>query len=145
LIGSPAAQSVGEVQASASSPVDEIYIARSVREAHFAPTELCSEEKIGFVPTNEDQFTFRSTASRGSDGRVLDTNVQTIGSIHACFGQTPNSSITDFYGEGLLDGMAYKGLGECRVIKPDFPERGLYPLRCYLDLSGLPLRMSAAN
>ena len=42
------------------------------------------------------------TATRPSDGRMLDMSVRTIGSIHACFGRTSYSTIVNFYGEGAL-------------------------------------------
>jgi hypothetical protein len=139
LTGRPAnAQNIQVGQPSITSSVEEIYIARSVRESHAAPTRFCSQPKIGFAATDEDQFTFRSVATSASDGRVLNANVQTIGSIHACFGQTSDPAVTNFYGEGRLGFVSFMGLGECHVVKPNFPEQGLYPLRCFLDLSGLP-------
>jgi hypothetical protein len=132
------AQNTQEIQSAALSSVEEIYIGRSVREAHITSAEFCSITRTSFEASNEDRFTFRSTASRASDGRVVDADVQTIGSLHACFGQTADPAITSFYAEGLLGTIPFKGVGECLVVKPNFPERGLHPLRCFLDLSGLP-------
>jgi hypothetical protein len=123
---------------SQSTQVEEIYSARSVRESRVAPTEFCAQAKTGFNSASEDQFTFRSTATRAYDGRMLDTNVKTIGSIHACFGQTTNPAIINFYGDIRLGRTAFKGIGECRRMKSDFPERGLNVFNCFLDLSGLP-------
>ncbi len=60
--------------------VEEIYVARSVRESRVAPTENCAQAKTGFnSDAFEDQYTFRSTASRASDGRMVDANIKTIG------------------------------------------------------------------
>jgi hypothetical protein len=132
------AQNIREGQPSIMPSMEEIYIARSVRESITAPTQFCSQPRIGFAATNEEQFTFRSTATHASDGRVLDANVQTIGSIHVCFGQTSDPAVTNFYGEGRLGSVPFKGIGECHVVKLNFPEEGLSPLRCFLDLSGLP-------
>jgi hypothetical protein len=39
-----------------------------------------------------------------------------------------------------LGPIAFAGLGDCRLKKPDFPERGLTGGLCFLDLSGLPPR-----
>jgi hypothetical protein len=115
--------------------VEEIYIARSVRESQVAPTEFCAQAKTGFNSTFEDQYTFRSTATRTSDGRMVDTNVKTIGSGHGCIGQTADPAILNFYLELLLGRTALKGIGDCRQTKSDFPERGLSAYRCFLDLS----------
>jgi hypothetical protein len=72
-----------------ATETEEIYIARSVRESRMTPTEFCAKARTGVDdPTIEDQYTLRSVATRTSDGRVVDTNVKTIGSIHACFGRT---------------------------------------------------------
>jgi hypothetical protein len=124
----------------ATPQVEEIYIARSVRESRIPPTEFCAQGRSGFGDTTfEDRYTFRSTATRSSDGRMVDMNVTTIGSLHACFGRTADPAIINFYAEGVLGGAVFKGTGECRS-KPDFPEKGLLLSRCFLDLSGLPER-----
>jgi hypothetical protein len=120
--------------------VEEIYIGRSVREAHATtPTAYCDQTRLSFTATIEDRFTFRSTATRASDGRVMDTDVQTIGDLHACFGPTADPAVSNFYAEGTLGSIAFTGIGECRVVKSNFPEPGLFPLRCFLDLSHLPV------
>jgi hypothetical protein len=67
------------------------------RESRIVPTEFCAQAKVGFKSTVEDQYTFRSTATRTSDGRMVDTNVKTIGSGHGCIGQTADRAIDNFY------------------------------------------------
>lgn len=115
--------------------VEEIYIARSVRESRVAPTDFCAEAKTGFKSNDEDRYTFRSTATRVTDGRMIDTKVKTIGSGHGCFGQTANPATRNFYLELLLGDTLFRGTGECVTAKSDFPERGLTVNRCFLDLS----------
>jgi hypothetical protein len=115
--------------------VEEIYIARSVRESRVAPTEYCAEARTGFKSNIEDQYTFRSTTTSATDGRMIDTNVKTIGSGHGCFGPTTNPATYNFYLELLLGSTALRGIGECLQTKSDFPERGLIVGRCFLDLS----------
>jgi hypothetical protein len=126
-------------ETAAASEVEEIYIARSVRESQMRPTEFCAKARTGVGnATVEAQFAFRSVATRTSDGRVVDANVKTIGSVHLCTGPTANNpAILDFYGEIVLGSTAFKGFGECHG-KSDFPEKGVVAARCYLDLSGLP-------
>jgi hypothetical protein len=67
------------------------------RESRIVPTEFCAQAKVGFKSTVEDQYTFRSTATRTSDDRMVDTNVKTIGSGHGCIGQTADPAIDNFY------------------------------------------------
>jgi hypothetical protein len=126
-------------QAQVEKPqVEEIYILRSVRESRIAtPTEFCAQAKTSFDSYIEDQYTLRSTATRASDGRMVDTNAGTIGSLHGCFGRTSDPATLNFYAEGLLGRTAFKGIGECR-LKSNFPEPGINLARCFLDLSGLP-------
>jgi hypothetical protein len=66
--------------------VEAIYMARSMRESRVTPTKFCEQTKTGFSATIEDQYTFRSTATRPADGLLINTNVNTIGSLHACSG-----------------------------------------------------------
>ena len=132
------AQNTQATQPALASDVEEIYVARSLRESTTSPTEFCAKARTGIAdPTSESQFTFRSIATRASDGRVLDTDVKAIGSVHICLGRTANPAIIDFYGDILLGSTAFKGLGECHS-KNDFPEKGLTIQRCFLELSGLP-------
>jgi hypothetical protein len=73
---------------------------------------------------------------------MIDMNVRTIGSLHACFARTSDPEIVRFYGEGVLSGAAFTGTGDCRG-NADFPEKGLRVSKCFLDLSSLPDRYVA--
>ena len=117
------------------SQVEEIYIARSDRQSHVTPTEFCAQAKTGFTPYIEDQFKFHATATRPSDGRMIETNGKTIATGHGCLGQTADPAIRNFYLELQLGNTALKGIGECRQAKTDFPEQGLIASRCFLQLS----------
>ena len=117
------------------SQVEEIYIARSVRESRAAPTDFCAQAKTGFHSDFEDRFTFRSTATRPSDGRMLDTNVRTIGSAHGCMGRTADPAIYKFYLEMLLGRTALTWIGDCTQTKSDFPEKGIGVVHCVFNLS----------
>ena len=136
--------------------VEEIYIARSVRESRVMPTEFCAQARTGFQSTIEDRYTFRSIAVRTDDGRITNENVKTIGVGHGCFGpiaetipapasqsgtgaslESPlrNFANVNFYLELTLGKTILKGIGACLQTKSDFPERGLNVHRCFLDLS----------
>jgi hypothetical protein len=69
---------------------------------------------------------------------MIDPNVKTIGSIRMCNGPTVDPSVFNFYGEGFLGSMPFRGVGECHGGKRDFPERGIGTTSCFLHLSGLP-------
>jgi hypothetical protein len=138
LIGSAITPALAQNRDVAAADVEEIYIVRSVAESRAPPTEFCSKARSGVSDAiAENQHTFRSVATRTSDARVVDANVNTIGSIHTCFGRTSNPAVVEFYGDILLGRTAIKGFGEC-VIKSDFPEQGLNVSRCFLELSDLP-------
>jgi hypothetical protein len=123
-------------QAQESIGVEEIYIARSIRESRIPPTEACTQAKTGFGDfMYEDQYRFQSTAIRTSDGRLTDANVKTIATGHACFGKNANPAINNFYLELLLGPTTLRGIGECHKLKADFPEPGMSVYNCVLDLS----------
>jgi hypothetical protein len=120
-----------------NSGVEEIYIVRSLRQTNEVVTPACDAVKIGFENTNIDaQFLFRSIATRPSDGRLIDASIETVGNIHTCQGTTSDPNVGNFYGEGQLGGIAFRGSGTCQNITG--PEKGLRLSRCFLDLKGLP-------
>jgi hypothetical protein len=123
-------------QSISPTDVEEIYIVRSWRGA---ATTFCAEARTGYTKTYaEDTYTFRAVDTRASDGRVIGATAPIVGTLHACFGSTIESNVFTFYAEGVLNGVMFKGKGECRQSYADFPELGLTPLHCFLDLSGLP-------
>jgi hypothetical protein len=128
-----------ETRLAAAAQLEEIYIARSVAESSSAPTAFCAEERIGFASAIvELQYTFRSTVTQASDGRMTEMNAKTIGNLHACFGASSDLTVLNFYGEGLFGHVPFKGIGDCHLRKADFPESGLIVRNCFLDFSGLP-------
>jgi hypothetical protein len=132
-------EAVSQSISASDGGVEEIYIARSLCELRIKPTKFCAEKNIGFGSAySEERFTFRSVATRVTDGRIVEANVQEIGQLHACFGSTSDPSTANFYAEGVLANVSFKGTGECRIMKQDFPEPGIIPNRCFLELRELP-------
>ena len=122
-----------------ASGVEEIYVVRSWREARDTPTEFCAQSQTNFDKlTSEDHYTFRSISIQTTNGRMIDNDVQTVGRLRACFGATADPQLQNFYAEGALGEIAFKGRGECRIYKDDYPEPGMTSLRCFLHLFGLP-------
>ena len=119
--------------------VEDIYVARSWRESRMAPTEFCAKSRTNFDNiTSEDGYTFRSISIRASDGQMINNDLQTIGRLRACFGSTTDAKLQNFYAEGSLGDVTFKGRGECLASKGDYPEPGITNVRCFLDLNGLP-------
>ena len=118
---------------------EEIYIARSLRESRSAPTEFCSPTRTGFTQVQfEDRYTFRSVATRTSDGRVTDANVQQIGHLRGCIGATDNPLVVNFYAEGQLAGVTVTLAGDCRAPATDHPETGTTFTACSFAIRNLP-------
>jgi hypothetical protein len=117
------------------SPVEEIYIARSLREARVAPTDFCGEAKTGFKSSIEDRYSFRAIAIEGLDGQMTNANVKEIGSGHGCLGQIGDTGNYNFYLELRLGKTVLQGIGDCRTAKADYPEPGLVAFHCALDLT----------
>lgn len=123
----------------AQSPVEEIYVARSLRESRAAPTAFCAVDRTGFGEVqSEDRYTFRSVATRTSDGRVTDASVQSIGHLRGCVGQTADPLVANVYAEGQLSGVALIASGQCRAPRADNPEPGVTFMACSFELRGLP-------
>lgn len=123
-------------RAASQTQVEEIYVVRSVPESQTAPTEFCAPAKTGFGDaTFEARFSFRPVSINASDG-LLDPNINTIGSFHGCFGRTANPTIFKAFAELRIgSSKTFRGTGECRQVKSDFPEQGINVAHCFLDLS----------
>lgn len=124
---------------SAQNPVEDIYLARSIRESQVKPTDFCAPARTGFADHSlEDRYSFQSVATRASDGLITDDNVDTIGHLRACFGPTSDPMTINFYAEGVLGGVNFSGKGQCLTARRDYPEDGLTVARCFLELRDLP-------
>jgi hypothetical protein len=130
---------VKELPVTAAS-LEDIYVLRSIPEQH-APGVGCATASIGFepFPTNAERFfSFWSMGSRREDGKVIDAAQARVAELRGCLGATTELARQNFYAEIRLGELALIGKGECVALAIDFPQRGLYPVRCHLLLSGLP-------
>ncbi|MEJ1963599.1 MAG: hypothetical protein WDO56_19370 [Gammaproteobacteria bacterium] len=121
--------------------LEDIYVLRSIRELSAPVTEGCASSKTGFEPFPADAeryFSFWSISSRLQDGRVIDAKHTRVAELHACFGPTADRARQNFYAEIQLGAISFRGSGECLALMTDFPEPGLFPVRCQLILGGLP-------
>lgn len=134
LMATPAVAADDEI-----SQVEEIYVVRSLRFAREKPTSNCAEERTGFPNVlGEDRFTLQSLKLDPATGKVSDPNVATVGNLIGCIGRTSDPANFNFYVEGALGDVKFKGKGECLTAKKDFPESGLNMIRCFFDLADLP-------
>jgi len=118
---------------------EEIYVLRSIRERQQPVANWCSPAKTGFEPFPTDAerwFSFWSVRSEG--GKVVDAKVARVAELRGCFGPTLERARQSFYAEIKLGSISFHGTGECLALAVDFPEAGLFPVRCQLVLNGLP-------
>jgi hypothetical protein len=137
----PACKTSSGNRAAESAAAEVIYVLRSIREAKAPEIDWCAPSRTGFEPFATDAerfFWFWSVASRPEDGRVVDSKRQRVAQLRACFGATPERARQNFYAEIELGGMSFHGSGECLALMADFPEPGLFPVRCQLTLGALP-------
>lgn len=122
--------------------LEEIYLLRSIREQQQATAvDGCAAAKTGFEPYASDAerfFSFWSVATRTEDGKAVDAKHTRVAQLHGCFGPTPDRTRQNFYAEIQLGALTFHGNGECVALMIDFPETGLFPVRCHLVLKDLP-------
>jgi hypothetical protein len=121
--------------------LEEIYVLRSIREPQPAVAGRCDRSKTGFEPYPSDAecvFSFWSVSSRHADGRIVDARSERVAELRGCFGPTADRARQNFYAEIRLGAASFLGTGQCVALMIDFPEPGLFPVRCHLVLTGLP-------
>jgi hypothetical protein len=131
----------GNAAAQSAVAPEEIYLLRSIREYREPVTGWCSSAKTGFESFATDAerfFSFWSVRSRPADGRLIEGKEARVAELRGCFGPTNEPARQSFYAEITLSSMSFRGNGECLAMKVDFPEAGLFPVRCQLILDGLP-------
>ena len=121
----------------AKAALEEIYILHSIREPHEPVTDWCSSAKTGFAPFPSDAERFFSFWSiRSEAGKVVDAKVARVAELRGCFGPTSEPARQKFYAEIKVGSVVLHGTGECQALRIDFPEAGLFPVRCQIVLTG---------
>lgn len=123
-----------------ASPVEEIYVLRSVREERtMPPTDFCARARSRLeLPAWEDNYSFRTIEVDAGDGHVANAAVKQVGTIHACFGRTADANLMQLYGEFRINDVTGKAFGPCHMTKSDFPEKNVRLFGCIFDLTDLP-------
>jgi hypothetical protein len=130
-----------QVAAGDAEGVEEIYLLRSIREPGPATPGDCGPALTGFEPLATDAervFSFWSVRSSADSGRVTDARLAKVAALRGCMGATAERPRQNFYADISLGSLTFHGKGECQALALDFPEPGLFPVRCQLLLSGLP-------
>lgn len=120
--------------------LEDIHILRSIREARAPEPGWCSAARTGFAPFPADAerfFSFWSLRTRPEDGKVVEARTRRAATLRACFGPTGEPARQNFYAEVRLGAISFRGKGECLAVMTDFPEAGLFPVRCQLVLTGM--------
>jgi hypothetical protein len=126
---------------SAADSRESIYVLRSIREPVAGASRDCLAATTGFEPYASDaarEFSFWSLRSDPADGRVTDARAAQVARLHGCFGPTEDRTRQNFFAEIELGSLSLRGRGECVAVLIDFPEPGLFSVRCQLILDGLP-------
>lgn len=114
--------------------VESIYNLHTVRVSRTAPTEFC--QNTGWPVLFEDTFAAYSYSTRGVDGRVVQTERQTIGVVRACFGiKTVPPLVLNFYAEFDIGDLHIAGVGVCAQQFANFPVAGSSFYNCSQSLS----------
>ena len=124
-----------------AAALEDIFILRSIREPREPVADWCSSARTGFKPFPKDAeryFSFWTVGVQPSDGKVVQAKDTRAAELRGCFGPTSEPALQNFYAEIKLGSISFRGNGECRAVKVDFPQAGLFPVRCQLVLSGLP-------
>jgi hypothetical protein len=141
LLCAAAAPSGNAARADQAAALEDIHILRSIREQHQPADGWCSSAKTGFEPFAKDAerfYSFWSLRLQAEDGKVVQTKDMRAAELRGCFGATREPARQNFYAEIKLGSLSFRGNGECLALKIDFPQPGLFPVRCQLILSGLP-------
>jgi len=129
------------VAAGPETALEDIYILRSIREPHEPAADWCAPAKTGFEPFAKDAerfYSFWSVGVQAATGKVIETKDSRAAELRGCFGPTVEPALQNFYAEIKLGSLSFRGKGECRAVNVDFPQAGLFPVRCQLVLNGLP-------
>jgi hypothetical protein len=121
--------------------LEDIYILRSIREQRAPEPGWCDFSRTGFTPFTEDAerfFSFWSVRSQPENGKIIGARDKRVAELRGCFGPTDDRARQNFYAEIRLGAISFRGKGECLALMIDFPETGMFPVRCHLTLSGLP-------
>jgi hypothetical protein len=124
-----------------ASDLEDIYVLRSIPEQHTPTPDWCAASRTGFAPYPADAerfFSFWSVRSQAEDGKIVDAKQQRVAELRGCLGPTNDRARQNFYVEVRLGAISFRGAGECQALQIDFPETGLFPVRCQVVLSGLP-------
>src|SRR5262249_3782683 len=125
---------------------EEILVLRSVAEEGISKSDWCTPARTAFEPFDpsrggflvETRHSMWAVNVRATDGRISDAKVNKVGELHACFRSTADPNVFGFFTEGRLAGVTFSGSGNCIILRLDFPEKGIRPVRCFLELRDLP-------
>ena len=138
-----AVQGAATTETSSASSREDIFVLRSLREERLTKTDWCTLARTGFEPSTggffiEDRYSMWAVAVRAGDGQITDAKANKVGELHACFASTTDPKVINFFTEGRVASVSFTGGGSCIYLRADFPEKGITPARCFLELRDLP-------
>ena len=141
-----AAQTPATTEHATAGAREDILVLRSIKEESVAKSDWCSPARTAFEPLDpskggflsEERYSMWAVTVRPADGRISDAKASKAGELRACFRSTADPKVVGFFTEGRLAGVTFRGSGNCLVLRLDFPEKGIRPVRCFLELRDLP-------
>lgn len=126
---------------------EDIFVLRSVKEASIRNSDWCTPARTAFEPLDparggflsEERYSMWAVTVRPADGRISDAKASNVGELRACFRSTADPKVVGFFTEGRAGGVTFSGNGNCIVLRLDFPEKGIRPVRCFLEVRDLPV------
>ncbi len=125
--------------AQTAGAIEDIYVLRSIRNSLIPPMAgaLPRKTRIRAFPKRRRALFLvleRGRSARGWKSQRNESRSRCRG-LRACFGATDERPRQNFYAELKLGSISFHGKGECLAVQTDFPEPGLFPVRCQLIYS----------
>jgi hypothetical protein len=119
-------------QTSADPKLEDVYVFRTILTRRVTGSEAIAYcgSRVTFTTLTNSYLDLVSVGTRAADGLVTDGQLKIIGKLATCTGPTTNPNVLNFYGEGEIGGVRFKGDGECtRYENP--PTGAVTSLSCY--------------
>jgi hypothetical protein len=119
-------------QTSPATKLEDVYVFRTILTRRLAGPDAITycASRVTFTTSANSYFDLVSVGTRAADGLVIDGQLKVIGKLTTCTGPTSSPNVLNFYGEGEIGGVRFKGDGDC-ARDERAPIGGATSLRCY--------------
>jgi hypothetical protein len=119
-------------QSSAATSVEDVYVFRTILTRRLTGPDAVAycASRVAFTPSANSYLDLVSVGTRAGDGLITQNRLKVIGRLVTCTGTTSNPNVSNFYGEGEIGGVRFRGDGDCTRYE-GAPAVGATSLRCY--------------